>query len=194
MYKRNFAILAVIVFIAAGIYFFVSRNYPIAFVGNSPILNGDFQKSYLIGYNFYSNGLKIDNQDSTILKSDDIKNELRRATLDVLIGQKIISAELEKRMKTEDLSQMISEKINNINFDSDNFKKGSEFIYGASAENVKNLVLIPKAKEEILEGRLILENSQINNLDDWLKQKKSEASVKILMPGFYWDKGEVFLK
>lgn len=191
--KKKFIILVTILFVAAGIYFFVSRNYPVAFVENSSILNTDFQDSYLISYNFYENNLKINNQDTVILKSDDIVKELKRATLDVLVGQKIIDRELEKKIKNEDLAKMIDEKISKVDLSSDKFKKGAESLYGTTAENIKNLVLIPKAKEEILEGRLILENSQ-TNLDDWLKQKKMETKVEILMPGFYWDKGEVGIK
>jgi len=193
-YKNKFLVLIVIVFIASGIYFFVSRNYPIAFVDNSSILNSDFQGSYLINYNFYSNSLKANNQDAIILKSDDVIKELKRATLDVLIEQEIIDNELNKRVKADDLLKMIDEKVSVAGLNSDKFKKEVEFLYGASAENIKKLVLIPKAKEEILEGRLILENSQADNFDDWVKQKKSEAKVEILMPEFNWDKTEVILE
>lgn len=193
MQKRNITILIVALIVISGAYLFINRDYPVAFVGSSSVLNSNFQESYLISYNFYSNNMKADNQDAVILKSDDIIKELKRATLDVLIGQKIINAELEKRIKSDDLEKMIDEKISKIDLSSDNFKKGSEFLYGTSVENVKNLVLISKIKEEILQGRLTLENSQIN-LDEWLKQKKAETKVEILMPEFYWDKGEVGVK
>jgi hypothetical protein len=192
-YKKIFIILIFAVFIALGVYFFVSRNYPIAFTGDSSILNRNFQDSYLISYNFYNNSLKANNQDTIILKSDEIIKELKRATLDVLVGQKIIDSELKKRIKSEDLDKIVNEKINSVDLNSDNFNKGTEFIYGTSAENIKNLVLITKAKEEILQGRLILETSQVD-FDQWLKQKKAEAKVEILMPGFYWNNGEVGIK
>lgn len=172
-------------------YLLLMRYYPIALVGDSLISGSEFKKSYSISYNYYLNGLKTANQDTVVLESDEIRKELKRATLDMLVEREIIDRELSKMIEADSLSLMIGDKISKIDFNSDNFKKGTDLLYGASVEDIKNLVLIPRAKEEILEGRLILENEDVAG---WFRQKRLEAKVSILTPGFYWSDGEVAAK
>lgn len=192
--KNLFLVLVAILFALLMAYLAVKQYYPIAFVNNNPILNIEFQKSYQISRNYYENSLKADNQDVSALGSEELIKELKRAVLDALIEQKIIDEELNKRMKPEVLENLINNKISEINFNSDNFKKGAEALYGSSVKDVKNFVLIPKAKEEILEGRLILENEKFGGLIGWLSQKKQKLKVVMLLPEFFWDNGEVATK
>lgn len=194
-YKNIFLILITAVFVGFIAYLFLGRYYPVAFVNNSPILADEFDQSYNISYNYYYNSIKAAGQDAAILKSDDVIKELKRATLDVLVEQKLIDQELQKRIKPDDLARMIRNKVNSIDSDSYNFKKGSLALYGSSVDNVRKFVLIPKEKEEILAGRLVLDNNpQFAGIDDWLKRKKSEAQVAVLISRLYWDNGEVASK
>ncbi len=191
-HKNIFLILIAAAFAGFVIYLFASQYYPVAFVNNSPISAGDFNQSYGISYNYYYNSIKAAGEDVSILKSDDAIKELKRATLDALVDQKLIDEELQKRINPDDLNRMIRNKLSSIDFNSDNFKKGSLALYGFSVDSIKKFVLIPKEKEEILAGRLVLDNNpQFADIDDWLKQKKSEAKVEILISQLYWNNGEV---
>ncbi len=195
MISLKIFVSALVVLILLAVYLIVVGYWPTAFVNYQPIYYKEFQTDYLISHRYYQNSLKASGKDPVVLEADEVKNELKRAVLESLIGERLIDEELNKIIKSQDLSRMIEDKIAKNDLNSENFKKGSEMIYGLSPEEFKKSVLVPKAKEEILEGRLISENNPLSNrLDGWLKEKKSRAKIIILLPGFGWNKGEVEIK
>mgnify|MGYP001564361957 CR=1 FL=1 len=195
MISLKIFVSALVVLILLAVYLIVVGYWPTAFVNYQPIYYKEFQTDYLISHHYYQNSLKASGKDPVVLEADEVKNELKRAVLESLIGERLIDEELNKIIKSQDLSRMIEDKIDKNDLNSENFKKGSEMIYGLSPEEFKKSVLVPKAKEEILEGRLISENNPLSNgLDGWLKEKKSRAKIIILLPGFGWNKGEVEIK
>ena len=172
-------------------YLIFSGAWPVALVNGHPITFSEFGRNYNIAYHFYQSELKINNKDTSVLDSKDGIAELNRAVLDSTIENEIINEELNKILKPDDLNSIIDEKISKVDLNSDNFQKGAELLYGLSLNDFKQFVLVPKAKEQIMQGRLFSENRQ---LGDWLKEKKSQSRVVIFIPGLAWDGGGVVKK
>ncbi len=160
--------------------------WPVATVNGKPIFFYQFSRNYDIARHFYQNDLKIENKDLKILDSSGSQNEIKRATLDSMVDDSLIDQELAKRISSNDLNQILDNKLSNINLDDQSLKQGTEILYGLSNYEFKDYVLIPQAKEEILDGRLAMGGSNIN---DWLNNARKNAQVSIFIPGFYWDQG-----
>ncbi|MDI6717706.1 MAG: SurA N-terminal domain-containing protein [Patescibacteria group bacterium] len=188
--KKIIFIVAAVLIISA-IFILYKGYWPAAFVGFQPITYAEFQKAYGATSHFYESSLKLYNEDPLLIQSDDVKNELKRAVLDSLIENKIIDKELSNRYKPDDLEKIISEKIGKTDMNLNEVQKGSEILYGLSPKDFKEVVLITKAKQEILEGNLFGENK---NYDIWIHEEKLKLKVKIFISNLYWDKAEVKLK
>ena len=93
-------------------------------------------------------------------------------------------------MSKKELESVIENKIGKIEEKSREIEEGIKNLYGFSLEDFKARVLTPMAEQEILEGRLFLENK---NFDEWLKEEKAKARVIILISGFKWEDGQVKL-
>ena len=68
------------------------------------------------------------------------------------------------------------------------FPSAALTLYGLTSEGARRYLLVPQAEREILEGRLFLEQQE---LDAWLLAAKQAARVTLLIPGFSWNNGGV---
>lgn len=189
--KKLLIILFLIIIIAFIAIAFLGGFWAVAFVNKSAISRADFDNYYKAASSFYKNDLKAADKDPKLLDLEEAKKELQKATLRALIENKLIDQELTKILDDGALNFMIDEKIAKTDFNSDNFKKGVEVVYGLSLQQAKEIILIPKAKEEILAGRLFADGK---NLEEWLIEKKKSSVIIITTPGFYWEDGEVKTK
>ena len=162
--------------------------WPIVFVNNHPIFYKEFKPAYEIVYLFYRNDVQAFNQNPALLESPEMKEELKRATVQSLIEKKIIEIELAKEIKPDDLKKRVGEKINNINLTDQTFQKGVEALYKLSVDDFKNMVLIPKAQEEIL-GTILADKGV--NLIDWMNKTQKEAKIFIFLSDLKWADNEV---
>ncbi|MBI5401374.1 hypothetical protein HZB05_00915 [Candidatus Wolfebacteria bacterium] len=197
-FKKFSGILLVAAVLTAIVLVIFDGYWPAVFVNSNAISYKRFKEAYTASIYYYRAGLKATSQDTAVLESDEVQKELKRAVLDSLVEQKLIESELGKRMLSGDLSRMIDEKMNRENLNSENFKKGSELLYGLPVKEFKKIVLIPQVKREILEGRFILvdsiNNGQAGGFDTWLKNERIKAKVSVLLSGFYWGDGEMKMK
>ncbi len=192
MFSKKILIILLVVIIIAFIVFVLAGGYwAVAFVNKAPVSHREFNDWYGAALNFYQNNLKMAGKDPKVLDSDDARKELKRAVLESLVESKLIEEELKNRIGQSVLNMMVQEKIDKTDINNENLKKGAEVLYGLSTEKLKEIILVPKAEEEILEGRLFAENK---NLDNWLKEKKAQSTVIITLPGFFWENGEVKTK
>ncbi|PIR44301.1 hypothetical protein COV23_00420 [Candidatus Wolfebacteria bacterium CG10_big_fil_rev_8_21_14_0_10_31_9] len=192
--KKNLLLLVFVVIIVMGAIILMGW-WPVATVNGSVITFAQFSKKYDIAVHFYQSELKLGQKDASLLNTEKAKAEMRQVVLESIIESKLIDGELKKQLSDSDLVFMINEKINKVDLSSENFKKGAEILYGLSSDDFRELILAPKAKEEILQGRLFLEdNSQTSGMDNWLKEEKIKTKVSIFIPGLYWSKDGVSLK
>lgn len=177
--------------IVSGIIIGVTGYWPIALVDRTPVTYNEFKENFMMADHFYRSNLKLAGEDDRTVMSADAQRDLQRVTMEGIVEQVLIGHELAKRYSSSDLKQLVDNKIGSIDLASGDMAKGTQLLYGLTPEQFKELVLIPKAKQEILEGNLTLQNGTFN---DWLTTRKSEAHVSIFIPALYWQGGEVKVK
>lgn len=176
-----------ILFIGLGAYYLVHFGYyPVAVVNKSIITSNKLDTEYIVAYGYYSRALaKNKETDTSALQ---FKRDLRRAVFADLVEKSLIDQELSQRVG-KDIDDIVTSKIENAQGQNNKtLEETAKLVYGLSLADFKELVLIPKAQKEILEGRLFLEKQ---DFDKWLLGAKKTAKVFIITPEFYWKDGEV---
>ena len=171
--------------------FLAARNgvYPVALVNSQIISARDLEKDYNAALRYFHNAILTYGSDPAILEKEDSKKEIRRATLNKLVTDILISQEAEKRLGRE-LSD-VTEKIISQNLNSQNLEKAVSEIYGLGLEDFKKQILVSQAHREILEGKMFANKE---NFDQWLADASGKARVVILLPDFSWDGKQVVVK
>lgn len=189
--KNTIFFLLTAAIVVGVVYFVVTKSYAAAFVNFNAISVESFENDFEAAFVYYEKALKTYNQgDAAVIESEEVKKEIQRAVLEKLIGNSIVHRELLARMSKKELESVIENKIGKIEEKSREIEEGIKDLYGFSLEDFKSRVLTPMAEQEILEGRLFLENK---NFDEWLKEEKAKARVIILISGFKWEDGQVKL-
>ena len=190
-YKHAIIAFAIIMASGLGAYKAVKIGaYPVAFVDFNLITEKSVQKDFAAAYRYFQNALLVSGSDPRSLETLEARGEIRRATLDKLIGDRLIYGELEARLK-DDFKAIADKNIEQYIQNNKNISEGAEKIYGLSLADFKDQVLLPQAYKEILEGRMFLNKE---NFNEWLKNKKSGARVIILSPDLQWDGNSVKLR
>lgn len=170
--------------IIGGLTVGVTGYWPIAMVGYAPITYEEFRENFMMADHFYRSNIKIAGEDERMAEARDIQRDIQRATLEGLIERILIERELRERYSKEDLRQLIENKLSGVDLDSKDMQKGTELLYGLTPQQFKELVLVPKAQQEILEGNLSLRDGSFNG---WLAEKKKAARISVFVPSFYWN-------
>ena len=195
MTKKRIILGISLIFIAGIGYLIIARSYPITFVNWQPISLWSFKKDSATAIYYYQKALETYNKNQAgIIESSDVRQEIERAVLDKLIENALIHQELRKRLKSNELEKMVENKVEEIVKGKD-IKEEVKTLYALSLNEFKERILKPQAEQEILAGRLLLENSlPAAGLDEWLKEAKPKAKVIILLPNFEWKDGQVIIK
>ncbi|MEK7635606.1 MAG: hypothetical protein AAB405_00785 [Patescibacteria group bacterium] len=188
MKKRIIFILILFILIAGGWLIF-SRNYPVVMIGWEIITMKNFNENFSASLNYYEQAQRVYGGDSQLLQSEEIKNEIKSALLTSLIEDVLIDKELKKDIKSADLEKLVNNKISDINQEK-NAEEAAKILYGFSYDIFKKKILEPMAKKEIFEGRLYLNNK---NIDEYLKEIKEKTKVIVLLPEFDWNGKEVII-
>jgi len=106
-------------------------------------------------------------------------NIIDKVFLDKLISQ--IDTTLDK--KADDLVKQSIDQSPNLQLDT-----AARKLYGLSAEDFKELVLIPQAKRDLLTERFKDNQEQLNQM--WEDLVKT-ADIKVYYPGYKWEGGEI---
>lgn len=171
----------VIIFIGLGAYYFVHFGYyPVAVVNNSLITSNELDNEFSLAHRYYSTVLR--GKEGYNVESLDFKKELRRAALESLIEKTLIYKEAKARLGGE-LNNSVDIKINKEISDPGKIEEAAKLLYGMNLADFRQLILVPQARREILDSRLVLEKT---NFQTWLSGAKKSAKVFILTPRFYW--------
>jgi len=183
-----------IIFIAVGLFSYLGVSigyYPAAIVNADVITARTLEGDLLAAYTYFKNAALVYGVDPNSLDTDASITELKRATLDKLITDKIILEELKNRINKNEFNSIAEKNINNLLEDNDTILEAAEKLYGLDVTAFKKIVLLPQAYKEILEGRMYLENEDFNK---WLTEAKKDAWIVILNPNLVWQGGEVKIK
>lgn len=170
----------------------LARNgyYPAVIVNFDIITAEKFSKESLTAYKYFQNQLSAGGSDPKTLDTPQARLEIRRAALDNLVSNSLIYRELNYRFKN-DYQSVAKNKIDQVLKNNDNLQAGVKTLYGLELSEFKDQVLLPRAYQEILEGRMFL-NSE--NFNDWLKNSRTKATIIILSPEFNWDGNTISIK
>jgi predicted flavoprotein YhiN len=147
--------------------------YPVALTSKWIITSRQFSKIIESSLVYYQKIFSVYTT-STPITDTKFQQEIKRATLDKLIEDKIIDEVLLKKLGSEELKKMVDQKLANLSVN-DKIADASQTLYNLSLKDFKNLVLLPEAKREILTEQGI----------DLQEIKKSYQPI-ILIPGLYW--------
>jgi len=184
------SLILFIFFIAAGLgsHFLVKNgNYPSAIVGFDIITVKEVDKDSSAAQKYLQNLALLSGSDPKELDKPEARKEIRRAVLDKLISDVLVYAELDKRFP-EEFQAIADNNINKILEDKNNLATGVKALYGLDLQVFRERVLLPQAYKEILEGRMFLANEKF---DDWLQNRRAQASVIILTPDLQWEGNSV---
>lgn len=162
--------------------------YPALFVNGRPVTVSRLNNQIEIASRFYAVQMKLQGDDGVVLKSAEAKTEVKKAALESLVVSSLIDRELGRRISGKDLAQMLENRLSGVSLDSENVEKGAELLYGLTVEELRQYILAPQAKLEILEGNF---KAKEEDFQSWLAKAKKEAAVSIFVPGFAWKNGAV---
>ena len=171
------------IILIGGIVIGVTGLWPVARVGASPITYAAFRDNFMMVDYFYRSNVRITGGSDQAVNTNEVQRDLQRVTMEGLIDRILIDRELKKRYTDDDLERLIANKIEGVDLTSETMVEAMRLMYGLEAEGFKELVLIPKAKQEILEGNLSLQNGTFS---DWLAAQKTEASILVFVPSLQW--------
>ncbi|MST04109.1 MAG: hypothetical protein EXS49_00880 [Candidatus Pacebacteria bacterium] len=163
-------------------YLTISGNYPIAYIDGDLISQKSYGEYLVSAVHYYSEASKVENNGEEIKDFASYIPEIKRSILDKIISDSIIESKLQD-MLGDDLNSMVNKKVEPA-AQNDKFSQYVSSLYGISFERVKAIVLEPQARQEILEGRLSLQNL---NFNDWISDSKKIANIHLFINGLKWD-------
>lgn len=183
---------ALIAFGLSSFYLVRLGTYPVAVVGASIVSARSLNATVIAAHRYYVQSLQASGDRSADDAFEDhaAALELRRAALDRLIEDAIISRELKDRLG-EDLESVIADKLAAVEL-SPKTEKAVSTLYGLTLARFREMVLAPKAREEILQGRVFAEGNQ--DFGTWLKNIKKNVKIVVLAPDLAWNGEKVVVK
>jgi hypothetical protein len=82
-----------------------------------------------------------------------------------------------------DLDGLVKQRVDRYREDND-LANASRVLYGISAEDFTNEVLVPQAMSEILRGRLFIQGASFS---DWIIETRRAAKITVFSDQFRWD-------
>lgn len=186
MTKKYYAIFLAIILTGTTLYYFVAQGYfPVVIVNGHMISEKEYEQSLKGVVNYYlavGKTYKDINIESVLNNKSDVK----KLAFEQVIENTIIAAELKRRLGSG-LEPIVQQKLGTVKKTED-LSKAAAALYGMNINDFAALYLRPVAERELLDGKLLLEKSDITT---WLKTAKLKANVKMLVLGYSWQNGEV---
>lgn len=175
--------------------FLAARNgfYPVAIVNFKVITARELNKNYDAAYHYFQNALIFNGRNPQTLEDPKAKLEIHRGALEKLIADELIYSELVRRLRKSDFDSVANNKIDQYlkSISEKDLQTAALNLYGLTRDEFRARVLLPQAYQEVLRGRMELNNE---NFDQWLNDAKIRASVVILSPNLEWQDGGMTLK
>ena len=177
-YKITFLMLIVL---GMAFYLFVAAgNFPVIIVNYHPISQKEYEATLASVLNYYIQAQEAKKNSAPIdLKA--VQMEIKRLALEKSIETALVREEAIKRMGLS-FVDAVNKKIKDLQ-GKESAKNIAIALYGFSPENPDAKSLRPLAERQVLDERLGLENTK---LDDWLTGAKKSANVILLIQDFSW--------
>lgn len=175
----------------AGYIFVRGEHFPALIVNGATIPMREFNEHRAALTRYYEVLIERGElADASVTSVDQITDQLRRATIDQLVEDTLIARALERELDEARRATLIAQKLSNVEgrTDTDDFGAAVGNLYGLSVDRFRELALVPQARRELLTDAL---RDRKEEMAAWLASARTEASVRILIPGFHWEDGVV---
>ena len=161
-------------------------------MNSSRVSNREFKESLASVGHYYNRLLETLSKEELkkLPPQKETIKELRRSTLEKMIDDALVFAEVKTETGGE-LDVLVKSKIDALKISNKDFEEAVNSLYGLRPEKFKELVLIPEARRELLEGRLKTAKS---DLQTWLSDSRKSARVVIVAPDLRWDGEKVAVR
>jgi hypothetical protein len=166
--------------------------YPVAIVNATFVSARNYEAAVESVFHYYDTLQRLYGIDANELQAPQSVHEIRRATLDKFIENKIILSVLEIN-EIEKVVTEVADRIASLQSENPEFESAVAQLYGLDLERFKTLILEPQARQEVLE-EVRFQDPEENSFADWIKNEREKASVFILARGLYWNGEQVILK
>lgn len=155
---------------------------PFVFYGPVLAINGD-----IVHRSEFKKGVKASTaaQNAFAKEHPELPTE-RDEELDImnmLLEDRLIRAELKKTVDAATLQGLLKNKLQAA-LENQAFLAASKELYGLNEKDVRKIILVPQAEEDILRSQFVLQNADFG---EWLMEAKKTASISIYSRGFRWD-------
>ncbi len=188
MRKHHFYIgFVAVVALGAGIFYVLHNGlYPVATVNGAVVTADEFQHTAVAALNFYVKAKeRVAARQLTVEERDALFDEIRRATLDKLVEESLIEAELKRRVGAHAAARA-EEKLKAA--ERADFREAVPQLYGVSYDDFLALVLLPQARREVLNDALA---ADAVDAQTWLANARETAQARIFLPALVWQNGTV---
>lgn len=176
---------AALVLLVGGAAWLVSRDYTVLEVNGAAVSLSRFTKNYRAAARFRANAIEAYRRDpSGSTKAPEPLDEraLKAAVLTQLVDAVLVEQGA-RAMAGSDLDRLVAERVDRYRKDTD-LAEAARGLYGVSAQDFTEEVLVPQAMSEILRGRLFIENKSFT---DWIEETRRAAKVTVFSDDFTWD-------
>ena len=188
--KMTLGFLVVIVAVIAVFFGITQKMYPVATVNDVFIPARQFQWATTAAQTYYEK-ISAAYGDADTVADPTFISEMRRAALQALIEDMLISQRLVSLYQQEALDIAVSERVAAALASSTEMTATAVYeLFGLSIEEFSEVVLAPRARFELLEAELAKAGEMV---DAWLISERSRAQVSVALNDLAWINGHVEL-
>ena len=167
---------------------FSAKVYPVATVNDIFISAKSFDLTASAATNYYAQALKVYRL-NTSSTQEEFTSEMRRAALQSLIEDTLITAELQKTYEPTSLEGAITKRVGDTLASSTEITpEAIKTLFGLTMDDFKIMILAPRARQEILQHDLAAKHS---DLETWLPDALARATVSIALTDLVWHNHQV---
>jgi len=186
-------IVWLLLLIGAGLafFFFISVGYyPIALVGGDIVSAREFFEHYESATTYSTNFVSTYGETPSTTVSQAATLDVQVSVLEQLIEDVLVEKELRREMGKDEINRLVEAKVSK--YDSDpRLQRAAPILFGVGFDALRERVLVPRARRELLTGRLFLRGEDFNT---WLSNEKLNRSVLIFSGALEWSGGKVQAK
>jgi len=164
-----FALLIIIILVFVGL--FRTGRYPVALVNGELIWKWQWEKEYQLELNYYSKAISTYNLPQISSKDQEI---FEQAVLEGLISRQIIEKEF-AALTGKEGEKIVDKKVNEY-LNNSSLREAISTLFDLSVDEFVELVLVPRAKMELIRETLEEEN---RDFEKWFESRKEKAKIYI---------------